>query len=318
MAHSHHVRHTCTVAAPAIVVYGLLADAPGWSRLFPSVVHAEPDPAEGGEDVLRLWTAADGGVDDVRVRLTPDPDALTLGFRYDDPRSPAAARSGTWRIRPAGGGCEVVFDQAYAAAGDDPERLAWLRAAAEAAAESGLESLKQGAERAGRIGDVLLTFADELEIAAGPAAVHDFLWRAGGWAERVPHVARAALTEVSPRAQLLELDTVLPDGSTHTTESVRVRPGPGRIVSKRLRLPALLAAHLTEWSLTETAGGVRAVHRHTAVLRPEAVPDFLGAGATLAEARAHVRKALGTTSRETLRCARAAVTGAKEGLSAGR
>ncbi|AKH82318.1 hypothetical protein AA958_08855 [Streptomyces sp. CNQ-509] len=307
MAHSHHVRHTGTVAAPPIVVYGLLSDAPGWSRLFPAVVHAERDPAAGGEDVLRLWTTADGGVGDVRVRLTPDPDALTLGFRYEGPRPPAAGRSGTWRIRPAAGGCEVVLDQAYAAAGDAPERLARLRAAAEADAESGLESLKQAAEHADRIGDVLLTFADELEIAAAPAAVHDFLWRAGAWAELVPHVARAALTEVSPRAQFLELDTVLPDGSTHTTESVRVRPGPGRIVSKRLRLPALLAAHLTEWSFTETAGGVRAVHRHTAVLRPEAMPDFPGAGATLAEARAHVRKALGTASRETLRCARAAV-----------
>ncbi|MEO3765889.1 SRPBCC family protein [Streptomyces sp. B8F3] len=309
MAHSHHVRHTGTVAAPATVVYGLLADAPGWSRLFPSVVHAEP--AGPGEGTLRLWTTADGGVDDVRVRLTPDPDALTVGFRYIDPRPPVAATSGTWRVRPAGAGCEVVLDQAYAAVDDDREQLAWLRAAAEAGGKSGLESLKHAAEQADRIGDVLLTFADGLEIAAGPAAVHDFLWRAGAWAGKVPHVSRAVLTDVSPRAQLLELDTVTLDGSTHTTRSVRVSPGPGRIVSKRLRMPALMSAHLAQWTLTGTQDGVRAVHRHTVVLRPEAVPDFLGAGASLAEARAYVRKALGTTSRETLRHARAAVEESK-------
>ncbi|WP_407564770.1 aromatase/cyclase [Streptomyces sp. 184] len=307
MVHTHHVRHTTTVAAPPTVAYGLLADAPGWPRLFPSVVHVEQAPAGPGEDTLRLWTTAHGRVANGGVRRRLDPDALTVGFRHIAPHSPVAVKGGTWRIRPAGdGGCEVVLDQAYAAVDDDPEQLAWIRAAAEADAKTDLENLKQAAEQADRIGEVLVTFTDELEIAAGPAKVHEFLWRAEAWRE-LPHVVRVELTDISPRTQILEMETRIPDGSRHTTESVRVSLGPKRIVYKHIRRPALIAAHTAEWELTETPDGVRAVNRQTIVLQPAAVADFLGPGAPLAEARAFVRRVLGTINQAAMRYTKAVV-----------
>ncbi len=101
------------------------------------------------------------------------------------------------------------------------------------------------------------------------------------------------------------MDTVTPDGAAHTTASVRVCFPGTRIVHKQTRLPALMAAHTGEWRLTAVRGGVAVASAHTVVLREEAVPDVLGAGATVADARAYVREALSANSRITLERAKA-------------
>lgn len=301
MATIHRTTHSTTVAAPAETVYGLIADAGSWPRVFPPTVHAEVTPLGGGRQALELWATANGEVKHWTSERELDEGALTVTFRQRVSQPPVAAMGGTWTIRPSSaGGCEVVLDHDYAAVGDTPDNVAWIERAIDRNSAAELANLKAAAEQAGQLGDLLLDFSDQVRIAGAVSDVHDFVWRADAWERRLPHVARVALSEPGPSLQVLEMDTRAPDGSSHTTESVRVDIGPHRIVYKQLRLPALLSAHVGEWTFVETAVGVLATSRHIVVVKPSAVTQVLGDAATLADARAFVRKALGTNSLATL------------------
>jgi aromatase len=65
-----------------------------------------------------------------------------------------------------------------------------------------------------------------------------------------------------------------------------------------------MTVHTGRWTLAEHAGGVRATSTHTVVIKPDAVVAILGEGKTVADAKAFVRKALGTNSTTTLRHAK--------------
>jgi aromatase len=136
--------------------------------------------------------------------------------------------------------------------------------------------------------------------------VYAFLDRADLWPERLPHVARLDLTEDEPGVQRMDMDTRSPDGSTHNTTSVRVCfEDRNMIVYKQLRVPVAMSGHTGRWVIESLGDGtVRATSWHTVTLDPEGVRAALGPGATLAEARALVRKALGTNSSTTLRHAK--------------
>ncbi|MFE2611978.1 hypothetical protein ACFXDI_53990, partial [Streptomyces mirabilis] len=55
----HACEHTVRVAAPAGVVYGMLADAARWPVFLPSVVHVERLDFDGVQERLRMWELAD-------------------------------------------------------------------------------------------------------------------------------------------------------------------------------------------------------------------------------------------------------------------
>ncbi len=99
------------------------------------------------------------------------------------------------------------------------------------------------------------------------------------------------------------MDTRSPDGSTHNTTSVRVCLEDSRqIVYKQLRVPVAMRVHTGRWTIEPLDDGTLTVTSwHTVVLDPEGVRTALGPEATLADARALVRKALGTNSSITLR-----------------
>lgn len=54
----HACEHTVEVAAPAGVVYGMLADAARWPVFLPSVVHVERLDFDGVQERLRMWELA--------------------------------------------------------------------------------------------------------------------------------------------------------------------------------------------------------------------------------------------------------------------
>jgi hypothetical protein len=60
-----------------------------------------------------------------------------------------------------------------------------------------------------------------------------------------------------------------------------------------------MAAHTGRWRFEEVPAGTRAVSEHTVIIEPDRL-DVLGPGTTVADARAFVRKALGTNSTTTL------------------
>lgn len=302
--------HRATIAAPAGVVYDLLADVSGWPHLFGPTVHAERVSGNDSRERVRLWALANGEVRGWVSGRELDRAALRITFRQEISQAPVAAMGGTWRIVPEPDGtCAVELLHDFAAVGDDPEGVDWIERAVDRNSRAELAALKAGAESRVRTPDLVVTFEDGVTVDGPLEAVHDFIDRCDLWPERLPHVSRLQLTEDVPGIQLMSMDTRAPDGTVHTTESVRVVLEKGRIVYKQTRVPPIMTAHTGEWLLTTTAEGVRAVSRHTVVLDPHTVTDVLGAGASVADARKAVRAVLGANSLATLRLAKAHVQG---------
>ncbi|MFD5637079.1 SRPBCC family protein [Streptomyces sp. NPDC127077] len=108
----HCARHTVEVAAPAGVVYGLLADAPRWPVLLPAYVHVERVDADAAGDRLRLWHLRGGRVRSVLARRALHPGLRRIEFEHRDPLAPGAPTYGSWNVSPDGPGrCLVTLHQ---------------------------------------------------------------------------------------------------------------------------------------------------------------------------------------------------------------
>ncbi|GAB3961177.1 aromatase/cyclase [Streptomyces sparsus] len=311
----HLTEHTITVAASPETVYRLIADVRSWPMVFGPTVHVElvgdaseeagasAGSTEGtAEQLLEIWAFARGQVRHWTSSRTLDPVARRIVFRQVRSASPVAEMGGEWRVESrADGGCRVVLLHDYRAEGDDPASVELIEEAVDANSRAELAALKAAAERDGEADELCFTFSDSVEIAGRAADVFSFLDRADRWPERLPHVARLDLTEDEPGVQHMDMDTRSPDGSLHNTTSVRVCfPDRNSIVYKQLRVPVAMSGHTGRWEIVPSGDGVRATSWHTVTLDPEGVRSALGPDATLTEARALVRKALGTNSTTTL------------------
>jgi aromatase len=186
----------------------------------------------------------------------------------------------------------------YRAIDDDPGGLAWIGQAVDRNSRSELAALKANVEV--NDGGRLLSFADTVRIDGSARAVYDFLNEAQLWSERLPHVARVDLQEKTPGLQILEMDTRVKDGSTHTTKSVRVCFPHRKIAYKQVTLPALMSLHNGYWELEPDGDGVLATSHHTVVINTANIPAVLGDAAGVAQARELVKNSLSTNSRTTL------------------
>lgn len=297
---SQEAVHDITVAAPPERVYALLADAGGWPALFPPTVHAQVTPLGDGQERLQLWATANGAVKAWTSLRTLDPAARRITFRQEVSTPPVAGIGGEWHVtQTADGHSRVRLTHTYRAVGDDPAGLAWIEEAIERNSGAELAALQAGAERTDPSLD--FTFDDSVEFAGSAVDAHAFIWAAQHWPDRLPHVVSVDLGEEPAGVQRLRMETLAKDGSSHTTESIRVGLPGLRIVYKQTEPPALLSVHTGRWTFEERDGVVTATSRHRVVLRPEAVERVLGAGATVADARTFVREALGANSLATLR-----------------
>ena len=130
--------------------------------------------------------------------------------------------SGTWVIEPQGEQTRLRLLHTYRAIDDDPQGLEWIEQAVDRNSKAELPSLKANVELATRTAELALSFVDSVTVDGAAKDVYDFINDAGRWTERLPHVASVALTEDTPGLQVLRMDTLTKDGSSHTTESVRV------------------------------------------------------------------------------------------------
>ncbi|MFJ9343632.1 aromatase/cyclase [Streptomyces sp. NPDC101733] len=298
----HRTSHAVDVNAPAGVVYGLIADTTQWPLFVPPSIHVERLDFDGSRDRFHMWVTANGSVRSWLSRRTLDAPGLRIDFRQEVPAAPVVETGGSWIVEPRGAHrARLTLLHDFAVAGDRPADVDWTRAATDTNSRVELAQLKETAERWNRLDDLLLSFEDSVRVNGPAELVYQFLYGVADWPEHVPHVSRATVTEDSPGVQLLSMDTVTPDGATHTTESVRVCfPHAGRIVYKQTATPALMTAHTGEWSLIPDESGVTAISQHSVLLREEAVERVLGPGADLARARTYVREALGRNSTATL------------------
>jgi C7-C12 aromatase (ARO/CYC) len=301
------------VPAPAKTAFDLIADADGWTQVYGPAVHAEylegsglPDGSghPAGTDRVRHWALT--GRASIRtwtIRRELDPGAGTIDFVHEEPPAPLTGVRGRWTFSAVDETTTLVELSHTLTATDDADLVA---ASAKVAANAAglLAALASIAARHEELDQLTVTFEDPMFIGGRLGDAYHFLYAADRWPARVAHVTRIDMTEDEPNVQFFDMDTLSPDGSAHTTRSVRVCFPDHKIVYKQTELAALLEAHSGRWTLTETPEGVIAVARHRATIKSSALP-LLGPGTTVADARRFVRRVLGANSMNTLRFAKA-------------
>ncbi|MFJ4467401.1 aromatase/cyclase [Streptomyces sp. NPDC089424] len=302
----HTTAHHVNVAAPAGVVYELVAGAARWPLHLPHSVHVEQLDFDGRSERLRMWATDGGQVTSWTSHRRRFPRSRRITFRRQAPDAYGARLLGTWIVEAAGARrSRLTLLHDVVVEGGGPACAARALHGADRAGRADLDALSRIAERCSRLDELTLLFEESVRVRGGAELVYDFLYRAADWPGRIPHVSRSDVTEAEPGVQVLSMDTTTADGCTHTTESVRVCfPHAGRIVHKQTLTPALLTAHTGEWSVVPDASGVTASALHSVVLREENIEAVLGPGATVADARRHVRAWLGRDSLATLELAK--------------
>lgn len=295
------VSHRTIVAADAETVRALLADAGRWPVVFRPTIHVEQVEQSGNVERIRITATAGEEVKSWTSRREHSEDGRRITFEQEISQAPIAAMSGAWVLRELSDGrTEVVLEHSFRAVDDDPESLRWIAEATDRNSRTELANLKELAETAAERDGLELTFEDTVLVQGDAQQVYDFLARVQDWPDRLPHVSRMLLEEPEPNVQIMEMDTVAPDGSAHTTKSVRVCFPSDRIVYKQVVVPVLMKAHTGVWRVRKVADGVAVSSQHTVVVQPNAIESVLGAGATVADALAFVRNALSTNSKITL------------------
>ncbi|MGW6600685.1 aromatase/cyclase [Streptomyces sp. NPDC055036] len=295
------VEHEISVSAPAPEVYRLLAEVANWPRIFPPSVYVDYVEKNGDEERIRIWATANGEAKNWTSFRRLDPVGLRITFRQEVSAPPVAEMSGTWIIEPRGAECRLRLLHSYRAIDDDPAGLAWIDEAVERNSRSELAALKANVELATHSAELTLSFEDSVRVNGSAKDAYDFVNEAQLWTERLPHVSSVSLTENEPGVQTLRMDTVAKDGSTHTTESVRVCFPHHGIAYKQTTLPALMTLHTGYWRFDEESDGVTTVtSQHTVVVNTETITRVLGPDAGVPQARTFLREALGANSRATL------------------
>ncbi|MFF2376008.1 aromatase/cyclase [Streptomyces xiamenensis] len=303
--------HTVPLRAPAGRAYGLIADVSRWPLLFAPCVWAEElDSDAAGGQRIRLWAVVGHEVRSWTSARTLDPDALWIDFRQETPAPPLTAMSGYWRF----GDRRLTLGHRWETGEADPEQAERIAAALDANSTVETAAVRTWAERAVPPRELMFTVEDRVRIAGPVEQVYDFLYRADLWPQRVPHVAGLDL-ETAPagpltagaEVQTLDMVTAAPDGSRHTTQSVRLCFAGRRIVYKQTSPPRGLLAHSGEWLLAPAPGApgeTVVIARHHGAVDPAAVAEVFGAGTDLPAARQRAGAALGGNSLRTLERAR--------------
>ncbi|MEV6479332.1 aromatase/cyclase [Streptomyces sp. NPDC051576] len=310
---TRQVEHEITVDAPAGAVYRLIAQVENWPRIFPPTIHV--DRVEHGTDRerIRIWATAGDQAKQWTSLRTLDAQHRRITFRQEISAPPVAEMGGTWIVEVLSADtCRLRLLHDYRAIGDDPVGLAWIDEAVDRNSRSELAALKANVERVRAEAELTLSFEDTVLVDGSAKDLYDFVNEAHLWPRRLPHVADVELSEPEPGLQSLRMHTRAKDGSTHLTHSYRVCLPHREIIYKQTTLPALMTLHTGRWTFLSAAHDmVAATSQHTVVLNPENIERVLGAGATVADARAYVHGALSTNSLATLTHAKDHAEGAQ-------
>lgn len=221
----HRTVHETEVAAPAGMVYGMIADAVQWPLYFPPNVHVERLAFDGVQERLRMWATANGQVKSWTSRRVLDAAARRIEFRQEIPAAPLSAMTGTWIVESLGADrSKLTLLHDFSVEGDRAQDVEWVERATDTNSRAELANLAQLGGRWGKLDELVMSFEDRVDVDAPPELVYAFLERAEQWPELLPHVSRLELTEPDelPGVQVMAMDTLTADGSSHTTESVRV------------------------------------------------------------------------------------------------
>jgi aromatase len=307
-----HLEHTIAVSAPPMSAFRVIAEVVNWPLVFLPTIHLDREDLGEGEERIHVWALANDEVKEWTSIRNVDPDRLTVQFRQEKSSPPIGAMSGEWIVEEQpGGGSLVRLLHDFSAIDDDPASLQWIADATDRNSKTELSTLKAAAEQAAERDDLTVQWDDSVVSTGAAADAYEFVWNAGEWPSRLPHVGKMTIEEPEPNVQVMEMDTVTKDGSAHTTKSIRVGFPTRKIVYKQTTLPILLSVHTGHWLFEATADGSMLTSRHTAIIKPEAIAEVLGADATVQSARDYVQSALTANSRVTMEHAKAFAEQAK-------
>lgn len=304
--------HVSELAASARRAYALIEDVGRWPLLFAPCIWAWELERTGDIQRIQLWAVVGNGVRSWTSRRVLDPAGNRIGFAQENPAAPLTEMTGHWRFEDATPVLPGRLELGHRWTTDgDPGAADRIAAALDSNSTAEIGALRAWAERPEAPDELILSFSDDEVVDAPAPEVYDFLHRADLWPERLPHVAGLDV-ETSPaeaatagaEVQTMGMVTSAADGSTHTTQSVRLCFAGERIVYKQTTPPRGLLAHSGEWLFTSTPEGTRVTARHTVALDPTAVESVFGPGTTTAQALLKARDIIGANSRRTLRAAR--------------
>lgn len=297
------MEHSTEIHRPAEEIYQLLAMAEDWPRVFPPTIFLRQEAVDETSELVHIWATANGEVRNWTSRRDLDPSNRVIQFRQERFQPPVGFMVGTWIVEPSssGSGCVVKLQHEFRASDSDPQNLEWLSSAVDTNSCRELEALRAYAELYGNDTGLLLEFEDEVTINAAPEVAFEFINEADHWSSRLEHVAEARLEEPAPGVQILAMDTIAKDGSTHTTKSYRIC-FPSRLIAyKQTTLPPLMNVHNGEWHFeSDEVYGSRVISKHAVRLNPDKITTILGPDADIETARNYIRDALGTNSLKTL------------------
>lgn len=312
-------RHSVEVAAPAGVVYALLADAVRRPLYCPPVLHVERLDFDGTRERLRVWENTGGHVRSSLSARVHYPHERRIAFQQLRHEAPIESMGGEWTVEEAAGGRSVVtVRHAFTGTGtgDHSDDVAWVGLVTGDNACAELESLRRIAESQNGLDDLELSFEDSVRVNGPGELVYDFLYRAADWPGLVPHVQQLQLTESAPGVQVLDYDVLQPDGAVHPAGAVRLCfPHAGRIVYKQTAPSAPVAAHTGEWWVLPDEQGVRVIAHHSVLLDEAAVRALAGVGGSalgrvprapsgMERVRLGLRESIGRASLATLELAK--------------
>lgn len=301
----HHRTYSVDVAAPAGVVYALIADTTRWPLFLPSSIHVERLDFDGVQDRFQTWAEVDGSVRSRLFRRTLDAGARRIDFCQEVPAGPALSLGGRWTVEAtAPGRSRLALEHELTVDGGRPQDAARLVHATDTAAAAELAQLRTTAERWDRLEALLLSFEESVRVKGPAELVYGFLCGIADWPGRVPHVLRAEVAEERPGVQSVRTQTRSGGGRVRSAETVRVCfPHAFRIVSKETAPGEPLAAHTTEWSVLPGERDVTVLAQHQVLLRDNPGPGT-GPCPGTAAARAHVRDLFGGQSNTVLTLAK--------------
>ncbi|WDZ83575.1 SRPBCC family protein [Micromonospora cathayae] len=290
----HVVERQTVVDAPPQALVDLLDDVPAWPRFDPEGVHAHR-LTDGGGGRYRYWTLA--GDTAVRVwRLGCRTDRADGRITFEAvPEDGGPPVSGHWWLRERGAGTLVRL-RLTSAGGTDVATL-------DRAAGAQLDTLRRAYRHRTEATPTVVTTDDSVLVAGSPHRAYDYLYDVRSWPHRLPHVSRLTLTEQPRNVQFFEMDAVLPDGTRHTTRSVRLCFPTRLIVYKQLTPAALMEGQLGRWRCEPTPEGTRLTAQHTLILKPGSLAT-LGIAPGAPDARQRLRDLFSTNSRTSLRLAK--------------
>ncbi|MGA8117297.1 MAG: aromatase/cyclase [Actinocatenispora sp.] len=302
MSDKHETTHQIHIDADPNLVYGIIADAASWPHRFAPTIHVEQTSTGAGTERLQIWAMANEQVKTWTSRRELDPQARRVTFRQEVSSPPVASMSGTWTAASSpGGGTDLVLTHEFTAVDDDPDNVAWITKATNSNSETELTNIRNLADGWDQNNELTFSFEDSIEIAGPLEEAYDFLYDAGQWPARLPHVGALELNEDVRNIQWMSMDTRTKDGSTHNTRSVRICFPGEKIVYKQLVTPSMMTVHVGTWAFERLGDGVRVTSHHTVTLYEPAIRTVLGESGTVESAKTFIRNAAGGNSAATLK-----------------